>query len=131
MIFDTKGVTAGYWAATGLLGAALLGGGIMDLVGPPELVETLESLGYPLYLMPLLGVAKLLAGVAILAPNFQRLKEWAYAGVAVDFLGASYSHAVNQQFDDMATPLLLTVLMFMSWYLRPAHRELPDVATAA
>ncbi|WP_231571073.1 DoxX family protein [Gordoniibacillus kamchatkensis] len=50
-----------------------------------------QQLGYPTYLLPFLGAAKLLGIVAILVPGFPRIKEWAYAGLTFDLAGAMYS----------------------------------------
>jgi uncharacterized membrane protein YphA (DoxX/SURF4 family) len=127
MTEDSKGRTIGYWATTGLLGVALIGSGIMDLVGTPEIVEAMERLGMPLYLVPLLGVAKLLAAAAILAPKFARLKEWAYAGVVIDFVGAVYAHVLSNEAGEIVAPLVLLTLTFASWFLRPSNRKLPDL----
>src|SRR5262249_52687459 len=83
-----------YWIATGLLAALFLAGGILDLSTPPQVVETMARLGYPLYLAKLLGAWKLLGAVAIVAPGLPRLKEWAYAGMMFDLTGAVVSHLV-------------------------------------
>jgi hypothetical protein len=69
-------------------------------------------MGYPAYLLPFLGTAKLLGVVAILVPgNYPRIKEWAYAGLAFDLFGATYSILSNgQPVSDwifMALPLIL------------------------
>ncbi|KIG17084.1 hypothetical protein DB30_03681 [Enhygromyxa salina] len=127
MTEDSKGRKIGYWATTGLLGAALIGSGIMDLVGPPDLVESMERLGIPLYLPPLLGIAKLLAAAAILAPKFARLKEWAYAGLVIDFIGAAYVHIMSNEASEIVAPLVFLAVTFASWFLRPANRKLPDM----
>jgi hypothetical protein len=81
-----------YWTLTGLMGAALGVGSVFDAVSAPEAVAHVTRLGYPQYLVPFLGVAKLAAIVAILIPGFPRLKEWAYAGLVIDLVGAFYSH---------------------------------------
>ena len=57
----------------------------------PEWVEIFKQLGYPLYLLPFIGVAKLVGVIALLVPGFQRIKEWAYAGFFFDLTGATYS----------------------------------------
>jgi uncharacterized membrane protein YphA (DoxX/SURF4 family) len=126
MTEESKGRKIGYWITTALLVVPLLGGGVMDLIAPPEVAEAMEKLGYPLYLPALLGVAKILAAIAILAPRFARLKEWAYAGVAIDLIGAIYSHVMSNEADQILAPVLFLGLMFASWYLRPADRKLPN-----
>ena len=40
----------------------------------------------------ILGVLTLLAVLALLVPGFARVKEWAYAGVMFDLIGAAASH---------------------------------------
>lgn len=118
-----------YWILTALLALAVTGSGVFDLMAPPEFLEGLQKLGYPPYLATLLGLWKLLAVVALLAPGFGRLKEWAYAGLFFDFTGAAVSHAaVGDPLGNVATPLVLTGLLFASWALRPTTRRMPSVA---
>ncbi|MFD2614270.1 DoxX family protein [Paenibacillus gansuensis] len=80
-----------YWIFTGLLVFLMGGGAIPDLLSIPAAVDGFEHLGYPSYLLPFLGVAKLLGVAAILIPGFPRIKEWAYAGLTFDLAGAMYS----------------------------------------
>ena len=80
-----------YWIFTGLFAAAMLSSAIANIFVTPEWVTIFESLQYPPYLIPFLGTAKLLGVVAILLPGFPRLKEWAYAGLFFDLVGAVYS----------------------------------------
>lgn len=116
---------------TGLLGLVLMGSGVADLIAPPELVEFMTSLGYPAYLLYLLAVAKLLALLAIFAPKYPRLKEWAYAGVAFNMIGASYSHIMSgDPIGNILLPLVILAVAMTSWYLRPADRKLPDARPA-
>ena len=65
----------------------------MNLIRYEEQREAMAELGYPVYLMTILGVAKLLGVLALLLPGTPLLKEWAYAGFTFDLLGASVSHA--------------------------------------
>ncbi|WLD92617.1 DoxX family protein [Alkalihalobacillus sp. AL-G] len=86
-----KKLTITYWIFTGLLVALMLLGSIPDIMSTPEAVALFNHLGYPAYLLPFIGIAKLLGVVAILIPGFPRLKEWAYAGFVIDLTGAMYS----------------------------------------
>ena len=81
-----------YWSVTVLLGAFLLLGAIPDILKAPDAVAIMGHLGYPAYLLPFLGVAKVLAILTLLVGGFPRLKEWAYAGLIFDLTGALYSH---------------------------------------
>jgi len=96
------------------------------VAGQP-VAEVLEHLGYPAYLLRILGVWKLLGAIALLAPRFPRLKEWAYAGEFFAMTGAAASGMVRGK-DDPGTliwpPLILAVLTLISWVLRPQSRIL-------
>ena len=81
-----------YWAVTGVFSAFMLLGAVPDVLQVPEAQDFFRHLGYPLYLLPFLGVAKILGVIAVLVPAFRGLKEWAYAGIAFDLIGATYSH---------------------------------------
>ena len=63
--------------------------------GPASIVKIMLALGFPLYLMKILGVFKIFGGVAILTGKLPRMKEWAYAGFAFDFLGATAAHVIT------------------------------------
>jgi uncharacterized membrane protein YphA (DoxX/SURF4 family) len=86
-----KKTTIFYWIFTMLMVALMGVGAIPDLLSVPDAVTLFAHLGYPAYLLPFLGVAKLLGVVAILVPGFPRIKEWAYAGLVFDLTGAMYS----------------------------------------
>lgn len=86
-----KKITVTYWIFTALMIALMGIGSIPDIMSSPEAVALFDHLGYPAYLLPFIGVAKLLGVAAILTPGFPRLKEWAYAGFVFDLTGAMYS----------------------------------------
>jgi uncharacterized membrane protein YphA (DoxX/SURF4 family) len=115
----------GYWTTTGLLALTLLSGGAAQLMHRPDNVEGMAHLGYPTYLLTILGIWKLLGGVAVLAPRLPRLKEWAYAGVVFDLTGAAASHAASGDgIGHILAPLLLAGCALASWALRPPSRTL-------
>ncbi len=80
-----------YWVFTGLFAALMLFSAIPDVLCVPDAVKFMTALGYPLYFIPFIGVAKILGVIAILIPGFPRIKEWAYAGLMFDLIGAFYS----------------------------------------
>jgi hypothetical protein len=81
-----------YWVFTGLFAFLMLGSSIPDIISSPIAVQGMHvELGYPTFFIPFIGVAKFLGVVAILVPGFHRLKEWAYAGLFFDLIGATYS----------------------------------------
>ena len=81
-----------YWMVTGLMAAFMLMASIPDVLRQRQAIEVFAHLGYPAYLLPFLGTAKILGVFAVLPPGAGRLKEWAYAGLIFDLAGALYSH---------------------------------------
>ena len=107
-----------YWIFTGLLGTLIVAASIPDIVRSREAVEIFQHLGYPTYLLPFLGLAKLLGVVAVVGPWFNFLKEWAYAGLTFDLLGALYSHlSVSDGPDRWIFALAGLVLLAASYIL--------------
>ena len=114
-----------YWIATIWLALGMVSTGIVQLLQIEEEAESFERLGYPAYLMTLLGILKLLGVITILIPKFTLLKEWAYAGFFFMMTGAIYSHiAVSDPAEELFGPSLLLVLAMISWYFRPAGRKI-------
>jgi uncharacterized membrane protein YphA (DoxX/SURF4 family) len=123
-----------YWITTGLLALQLFGAGLADIARPPSVLEGLQHLGYPMYFAVILGTWKVLGAVALVAPRFPRLKEWAYAGIFFDLTGAAASHAATGDgAAKVAIPLVVAAIAFASWALRPKARTLasPDPSPAA
>ena len=82
--------------------------------------------------MPLLGVWKVLGGVALVAPRMPRLKEWAYAGATFDFTGAAVAQGASDTgVGHIVWPLALAALAMASWALRPESRILGTLRPAA
>ena len=119
----------GYWIVTALFCLAMTGSGTMNLIRAEPMRESLSALGYPEYLMTILGVAKLLGVIALLMPGTALLKEWAYAGFTFDLLGASASHGLNgDPVGEAIVPLVVLIIAITSYWLRPATRRLHPTA---
>jgi hypothetical protein len=91
----------------------------------PPLFPILVHLGYPPYFATLLGVWKLLGALVLLGPRSPLVKEWAYAGMFIDYSAAVVSHVATG--DGPATlvgPLVSMGCLAGSWYLRPDARRL-------
>jgi uncharacterized membrane protein YphA (DoxX/SURF4 family) len=118
----------GYWVATAYFAFTMLMAGIGELSASHDLVQIAVHEGYPVYLLTILGVWKLLGVIALLVPGFPRLKEWAYAGFFFDLTGAAVSGIVRGGYPDPGTviwlPIILTLILLASWALRPPSRTL-------
>ena len=120
-----------YWTTTSLVSFVLLSGGVASLLRRAENVQGMAELGYPAYLLTILGFWKVLGALALLAPRLPRLKEWAYAGAFFDLTGAAFSHTVSGPDPaHMIWPALFAVLALASWALRPDDRILGSLKTS-
>lgn len=113
-----------YWIATAWLALGMLSTGIVQLLKVKKDVDAIIHLGYPVYLLNILGIWKILGVVTVLLPKLPLLKEWAYAGFFFAMSGALFSHiALGDAVGDIAPSVLLLVLTIISWYFRPADRK--------
>ncbi len=120
-----KGRLVGYWVATALFTSGMLASGIAQVTKAKDMMDLMAPLGYPPYFATVLGTWKILGVIAVLAPGFLLLKEWAYAGFIFAMSGAAISHiAVGHGIGDVIPPFMQGVFMTLSWYLRPDHRKL-------
>jgi hypothetical protein len=128
----TKVQNITYWLASVVLALALTGTGVQQLlqveaVGAtaPPFAWGIRQLGYPVYVLTILGTWKLLGAVALLIPKFPLVKEWAYAGVFFLFTGALFSHfASGDPWGEFIPATILLILTILSWYFRPAERTM-------
>ncbi|MEM8926574.1 MAG: DoxX family protein [Bacteroidota bacterium] len=105
-----------YWTVTVLLILLIVPGAVFDIIKPQEVIDSFNALGYPEYLLPFIGVMKIIGVVAILQSRFDRLKEWAYAGLFIDVFGASYSHLANGDGMVKAMPALIGMGLVLGSY---------------
>jgi hypothetical protein len=104
-----KKIKITYWIFTILFAIIMFGSAIPDVFSQPIAVKGMHTdLGYPLYLLPFIGIAKWLGVIAILIPSrYPLIKEWAYAGLFFDLIGATYSIiASGAQFANYAFMIL-------------------------
>ena len=110
-----------FWVLTGLFGAFMLFTAIPDILVVPDAVDFVTgSLGYPKYIIPFLGIAESLGVIAILIPGYPRVKEWAYAGLFFDLIGATYSMVCINGFKAdmlfMIVPFALGALSYIYYH---------------
>lgn len=113
-----------FWVTTIAVALELIIGGIADLAHAGSFTLAVVQLGYPTYLLTIIGVFKLFGAVAILLPRFPRLKEWAYSGIMIEMIGASGSFIARNGGEDIIWPLIIALIALISWALRPSSRTL-------
>ena len=117
-----------YWISTIWLALGMLSTGAVQLFKLKADVDQITHLGYPVYLLTILGVWKILGVVTVLMPRFPVLKEWAYAGFFFAMSGAAISHIVSgDSVKEIFPSLLLLILTVVSWYFRPENRKIISV----
>ncbi|MDM5336380.1 DoxX family protein [Fictibacillus enclensis] len=123
-----QGKMISYWSVTILLAAAVMLSGIGQLMQFGGNVELVKKTGYPLYILTILGIWKVLGSIALVLPGFPRLKEWVHAGIFFLMTGAALSHAFASDYGNygfnIILPLSYAALNIASWALRPKSRML-------
>ncbi len=106
-----------FWIVTGIFSAFMLMSSIPDILNTPEAITFMTHLGYPPYFTPFIGIAKVLGIFAILIPGYPRIKEWAYAGLAYDLIGATYSIISVEGFNIGLIFMALTLAFLAASYI--------------
>jgi hypothetical protein len=120
-----------YWVSTTVFALIFTTTGALYVTHSPIMVAKLDNLGYPPYVLNMLGVAKLLGAAALITPRFLRIKEWAYAGFVFDFVGATWSHAVVQGATKAVPPLLPLAVLLISYISYRKLQSNPQTAVVA
>jgi len=117
-----------YWTSTILVVLGLLPGGIGQIFHAKWSVDLIRPLGYPEYMLTIIGIWKVMGGIVLLIPKIPLIKEWAYAGFFFAMSGAVISHlAVGESMNKIVSPLALLILIMLSWYFRPADKKIISV----
>jgi len=110
-----------YWTTATLIGLETFVGGFADLthgrtvlVSGPFVADVVAGLGYPAYVLWIIGAWKILGAITVGVPGFLRLKEWAYAGIVFELSGAVASLAACGRTADLIAPLFLLGLALAS-----------------
>src|SRR5215469_75905 len=114
-----------YIACTAILVMEIVAGAVMDLAQFPYVVREVRSIGYPTYVLYIVGAWKVLAVGPLVWPRLPRLREWAYAGVFFEMSGAVASHVlVGNPMGRYGVPLAFTLLTLVSWRFQPSWGSL-------
>ncbi len=117
-----------YWVATAVLALGMLGTGIMQLLRVEFEATLMNHLGYPPYIMTILGICKMLGVPAILIPRSPLLKEYAYAGFFFMMMGAVSSHiACGDNILLVLPSVVMLVSILLSWYYRPLDKKIDNM----
>ena len=108
-----------YWSITGLLAAFMIFSSLDNVVTGEQSVQFIhDKMGYPVYFIPWIGVAKMLGSIALLRPVWARVKEWAYFGVFLDLSTATYSFiALGEPVAGYAPMFLFIAVLVLSYVL--------------
>ena len=117
-----------YWITTGLVAALCLFAGFSYLQGSPQVIQGFAHVGYPQQLRILLGIAKILGALALIIPSLPKLKEWAYAGFTFTWIAAFVAHYLAKDGPIAFVPLVLLVLLAVSYLTRSESRRWPAKA---
>jgi uncharacterized membrane protein YphA (DoxX/SURF4 family) len=123
-----KKITIAYWISTGLFAFMMLGSAIPDALSMQLAVDGFTKMGFPTYMLPFLGIAKMLGVAAILIPGFPRIKEWAYAGLIIDLLGATYLIAMAGEPASSWVPMIIPLTLAVSSYILYHKKYKPVLA---
>ena len=116
-----------YWILTVVFAGMMTLSSVLYLSHAPAIVQAFHSLGYPEYMLSLLGTAKFIGVIALVQTRFSVLKEWAYAGFTINLIGAAWSHlSVGQP---IVMPFVLLVILLGSYILwKRAIKNVPAEA---
>jgi len=112
-----KARTIAYWIVTALFCLQMSFTAYAQL-SLPEVAEAFARLGFPDYFRVELSLAKLLGVAVLLAPVPARVKEWAYAGFAINLASALVAHiAVGDGPEKWGWAVATSVLWALSYFL--------------
>jgi uncharacterized membrane protein YphA (DoxX/SURF4 family) len=107
-----------YWGITGVFSLLLLMAGITEAMQHESGLEIMRHLGYPAHVLIVVGVGKILAAVALVQGRFRTVKEWAYAGLTFNLIGACVARAYGgDSIGLILSPLIFLSVMFLSYLL--------------
>lgn len=105
-----------FWTSTGII-ALMMAFSAFSYFTNPQVVDGFKQMGFPDYFRVELGVAKILAVLALVIPQIpNRIKEWAYAGLGIVFISASIAHSGHgDTIDKVITPMVVLAILAVSY----------------
>ncbi len=118
-----------YWIFTILFALAMLGDAYGGITMQQAGKDSLAKLGYPMYLLVIMGSAKVFGVIAILQTKYKVIKEWAYSGFTISFIGAFLSWAaVGAGTASLVPPVVMLAVMFFTYYLWKKYEQVKDLS---
>lgn len=117
-----KKTTILYWVFTILFAGFMIWSSIPSVKPSEQSLQFLRDyLGYPVYFIQFISIAKIAGAVVLLIPGLYKIKEWAYAGLFFDLAGAIFSVvSVAGKFDPgmifILLPIVLGILSYYFWH---------------
>ncbi len=124
-----KAINLTYWISTIIFAALMIFSSVGGIQPSQQAIQMMhDGLGYPVYFIQFISIAKLIGAIVILIPGLNRIKEWAYAGLFFDLGGAIYSGvAAAGKFDPMmltlAVWILPGVLSYYFWHKKVNEKQ--------
>ncbi len=115
-----KKLNTWYWITTVIIALYMLFTAYGGVINDAQSVSFINGiLGFPVYFIPFIGVAKVLGCIGILVPGFKLIKHWAYAGLFFDLVAAIYSvlHIGPLNWQTVLFMFVPTLLLLLSYYL--------------
>ena len=113
-----KTLTTLYWTTTILFSLFMLMAGVTEAIQHESGLEIMKHLGYPSHVLIVIGIGKILAAIALLQNRFRTIKEWAYAGLTFNFIGAFAARLdANDSVGLIISPLLFMTGLFITYFL--------------
>jgi uncharacterized membrane protein YphA (DoxX/SURF4 family) len=119
-----------YWASTGLFCCVFLFTGTSYLLHTQIMDTKFHEIGFPLYIMNLIGILKIAGAITLLVPKYPRLKEWAYAGFVFDFVGAAWCHFAVQGFGQGVRLVIPIAVVSISYFTYHRLNDQPRLSTS-
>ncbi|MES2268087.1 MAG: DoxX family protein [Bacteroidota bacterium] len=125
---NSKTISIIYWVLTVLFALAMLGDAYGGMSKQQAGQDVLRHLGYPIYMMVIMGVFKLFGAIAILQNKFTTIKEWAFAGFFINFAGAVSSRlAVGDRAGLLLPPVVMLLIMFILYYFWKRYQAVKNL----
>ena len=121
---SAKSIKITYWVLAGIFCLFMLMDGGAGIGREKTGQQVMVHLGMPVYVMVITGAFKILGAIAILQNKFKTIKEWAFAGFTINFIGAFASRAfVGDGMALLWLPIFIMAVMFMLYYFWKRYEQ--------